>query len=288
MRTSLNKAYMRFRQRPLLWIISVLIIVAYFFCGFFNDKISLFPVGGIKTRTFDIAPNSTSSCPNQIFGWSFDNDVIRLNYDHLAINKKNIEIFYKKKDGSITELAKGYSPGIPEDSNGSFIATTKVLTVDVNNDGHPEKLVVSAKADTIFTRKLAAIVAGVNTHFNDKRIPLEVVLKGNDKLVVYFEQNPLINEEVAVFYDNYSSTLKTDATGAISFDNMNTLRNTVNIMYQHDKTFYLTSYTVEGHRMLSKEHISAIEDLAIILLVSGVIIIIICIFRRYRRRIKNG
>ncbi|MBP2652433.1 MAG: hypothetical protein H6Q73_2 [Firmicutes bacterium] len=285
MRTSLNKAYMRFRQRPLLWIIGASIIAAYFFCGFFNDKIAFFSsAGDIKTRTFDIAQNSTSSCPNQIFWWSFENDVIRLNYDNLAIKKKDIRIFANQQDGSIKEMAKENPCEILNNSNGSFIATTKMLSVDVNNDGQPEKLVASAKADTIFTRGFTV----VNTYFNDKRFPFEVVLKGNDKLVLYFEQNPLINKDVTLFYNNQSYTLKTDATGAISFANMNTLRNTVNVLYEHNKIFYLTSYTVEGHRMFSQEHIGAIKDFAVVLLLVGMIILIICIVRRYRRRIKNA
>lgn len=268
-------AKQKFKIKPKLLIPGLLVVLIYFFSGFLNNKISFFaPTASLETRQIILNKNTTAKSEDQLMWWEFKDNILSLNYNNLLISEDNIQAFGKKEDNSVGQINLDTSVEIGKGFNGSFISMLKPINIDINGDGISDEVNVDAKADTIYTRGFET----VNTYFEDTQIPLEVVLDGNYDLKVYFKNQLLKNAGVTITSeDGVNQKFVTDSvTGTIHISDMNLLRKGINILYSDSGKYYLLNYIVEGHRLLSVEHLEALKNLAIIASVSvGAICLII-------------
>lgn len=284
------KTKLNIKMKPWQWTIAILVIIIYFISGFFTSKISFFAqTVGLKDKTISLSKNTTSKCENQLMWWEFNDNGLNLNYNNFIIKKDSISLYGKQTDNNVGNLSLSDSTKIGTGFNGSFIASLNNILIDMDGDGKDDEVNISAKADTIYTRGFVP----VNTFIKDSRFPLEVVLVGNYDLKVYFNNELLKNAEVTVTSekDGINQKFITDSeTGMIHIENMNVLRNNINVLYTNSNKYYLMSYVVEGHRLLSAEHFSALKNLGILILVSGIVIVLIMILRKIysiKNRLKH-
>lgn len=287
--TMLAKSQIKIKIKPKLLISGLIIVLIYFASGFFTSRISFFATTStLETKEISLSKNTTAKCANQLMWWKFKDNGLNLNYDSLIINSKNLQVYGKKTDTSVAQINLSDSSKIGTGFTGSFMTLPSSVSLDINGDGIEEAVNISAKADTIDTRGFAK----VNTYIQDSRFPFEVVIDGNYDLKVYFKNELLKNAELEVTSeDGLNQKLVTDSeTGTIHISNMNELRNNINILYSEGNQYYLLSYAVEGHRLLSAEHFKALMNLGTIILISSIIIICIISIKKLKTRMlyKGG
>lgn len=274
------------KMKPKLFIFALAIVLIYFISGFFASQISFFaPKNGLEKKEVSLNKDTTVESENQLMWWEFKDNNLTLNYNNFIINENNIHAFGKKTDNSISPINLNTTSPIGTKFNGSFIASLEPLKIDMNGDSIKDEVHIATKADTIYTRGFTK----VNTYFEDPKFPFEVVLVGDYDLKVYFKNELLKNAEIEVtFEDGSKKKFVTDSqTGMIHISNMNELRNNINILYSDDGKYYLLSYIVEGHRLLSAEHIRALTNLGIIILISSIIIIFIITIKKLKNKTFN-
>jgi hypothetical protein len=271
------------KMKPRLFIFALAIVLIYFISGFFASQISFFaPKNGLEKKEVSLNEDTTVESENQLMWWGFKDNNLTLNYNNFIINEIYLHVFGKKTDNSISQVNLSNTSPIGADFNGSFMASLEPIRIDMNGDNIKDEVNVAAKVDTIYTRGFTK----VNTYFENTRFPFEVVLVGDYDLKVYFKNDLLKNAEIEVtFEDGSKKKFVTDPqTGMIHISNMNELRNNINILYSDNGNYYLLSYIVEGHRLLSAEHIRALTNLGIIVLISSIIIIFIITIKKLKNK----
>lgn len=200
---------------------------------------------------------------------------------NVLLSDNNLDVYALNSSEEINPLAiSDKQTQVSEDCSGSFLAVLSEATVDMNGDGESENLFVTAKTDTLQTQGYNV----VRTNFEQKNIPMEVVLANNTDITIYVNGEVLKNKTVNITSSRgLDKNYTTDENGQILGLKMKDVRSGINISYEDENNnYYISSYIVESRVLFTALHFEAMIPLLYCILISAVVIAIICILRKYK------
>jgi hypothetical protein len=202
--------------------------------------------------------------PYHLFWFGQKDQTLRLHY-HALLGEQPLRLLALTKKEEIIEIPtrqSRFTYSLGKDYSGTVAAALPPLSLDLGR-GRTEKIQLSAKVDTLFAQGLNP----PRTTFEDPRIPFEVCFKGQNTILLLFNNQPLANQAVRLtsrrgFGLAVNRIVTTDATGMLRLHDIRHLRTGINLIYQaRDHILYIASYRLEGRTMFTKYHQEALAPM---------------------------
>jgi hypothetical protein len=247
-------------------LVKVLLLLVIFLLVYFNNLVPFHTAtDSIDQMDIQVEKSLLAQAPYHLFWFGQKDKTLKLHYNSLLGNQPLSLYALTKKEEIVMAPARQsrLAYGLDKNYSGTVVAVLPPVQVDLNNDGHNERIQLSAKVDTLFAQGLHP----PRTTFGDPRIPFEVCFKGHNTLLLLFNNQPLGNQTVRLisrrgFGLAVNHTVTTDAAGMLQVNDIRHLRTGINITYQaRDQIQYITSYRLEGRTMFTKYHQEALTPM---------------------------
>ena len=255
--------------------IAIGIIIINFILIILDDKLAFYKFdSSVGSMGFVLNKSAKSDIEGQMLWFAYNDTDIELNMNML-IDESEVGIYALTSDGyetvSATEMAT------KDKYIGSFVAYAPSTSIDINNDGTNDFVYMYAKTDTINTQGHA----GGDMKFSNEKIPFEIVFKGNDTIVLYYNAVPLANTQVIVnSCKQQGSIVTTDENGVLDDVSLKEIKAGINVSYKtSDGKYYLMSYQPEIDSLFDNRHESAMKPIVVVVLISICIILVTMIIR---------
>jgi hypothetical protein len=249
----------------------VLLVLAVLSAVYFDE---VWPPFDIVTDSFDqmeirVEDDLFTQAPYHLFWFGQDDRTIKLHYNSL-LGKQPLCIYALTKQESIVTVLPEQSRTayrLAKDYSGTLAAMIPPVRVDLDNDGQPETIQLSAKIDTLFAQPFKPI----RTSFADPRIPFEVCWKGHQDILLLFNNQPLRNQKLRLvsrrgYGCGVDRTVTTDADGMLQVKDVRDLRTGISLIYSAPaQTRYITSYRLEANSMFTPRYLRALAPLVKVL-----------------------
>jgi hypothetical protein len=244
-----------------------LLLVSAIFLLVYYDQAWTFHIANNSIDQMDIRVEKDLLAPKpyHLFWFGQKDQTLQLHY-HALLGDQPFRLLALTKKEEIVEIPPGQSQftySLGKDYSGTVAAALPPLSLDLGR-GRAEKIQLSAKVDTLFAQGFHP----PRTTFGDPRMPFEVCFKGQNTILLLFNNQPLANQAVRLtsrrgFGLAVNRTVTTDAAGMLSVHDVRHLRTGINIIYQaRDRIRYIASYRLEGRTMFSKYHQEALAPMA--------------------------
>jgi hypothetical protein len=235
----------------------------------------------ISDRRVLVKKTSKSDSPYQLMWWAIKDEKMYLNLKDIEDNRapKIYELNSANPKNIVTKkLVMKDNIGIPNDmSFGSFNSTLDTFKADLDNDGKKENVNLSAKVDTRYTQ---AYLVNTTT-FNSKQVPMEVNQLEFLKFGVLYNGRPLVNKKVRLISaSGLDKNVMLNKDGTFKLNNLKYLTSGLIVIYKEKDNLNITNYMIERNRLFTKRHLSVLEPLIFIFIVS-IGIILLTIFLRF-------
>lgn len=256
---------------------ALLIIVLYVV----NDKFIFYNFyESTADKTIVLNNSSLNKIDNQLLWFEHDNNDMSLN-KNVLVSSQGIKMYtVNNKEEVETMTISNKKEKLSEDYTGTFLALLPEQRVDLDGDGNKEKVLLTAKTDTVLTQ-------GFNecrTVFESEEIPLEIALSNKTDITIYENGNILKNQNVNIkSARGLEKTYKTDSNGMILNLKINDLRKGITVSYKAgDNTTYICSYIVESSKLFTPLYFEAQKPMLYCCILSAIGIAVICMVRKYR------
>lgn len=217
---------------------------------------------------------------NQLLWFEHDNNKMSLNKSILMTSEGITLYTVNSKEEVETITVSNQEKKLSENYTGTFLALLPEQSIDLDEDGNKEKVLLTAKTDTVLTQ-------GFNecrTVFGDEEIPLEVALSNKTDITVYVNGSILKNQNVNIkSARGLDKTYKTDSNGMILNLKIKDLREGITVSYKvGDNTTYICSYIVESSKLFTPLYFEAQKPMLYCCILSAIGIAVICMVRKYR------
>ncbi|MGD8401090.1 MAG: hypothetical protein PVH64_09175 [Bacillota bacterium] len=266
-------------------IVKVLLVLAIFLLVRFDQAWTFYPATDfIDQMDIQVENDLLSQAPYHLFWFGQKDRTLKLHYNVLLGNQP-FSLYALTKQEAIVMVPPQQSRTayrLDKDYSGTFAAVIPPIQVDLNNDGKSEKLQLSAKVDTLFAQPHIPI----RTVFGESWIPFEVCFKGNQAILLLFNNKPLCYQTVRLvsrrgYGCGSDRTVTTDGAGMLQVADVRDLRTGISISYQDgDQTHYIASYRLEANSIFTKRYQRALLPLVKVLLWAVGLIGLIIIGRR--------
>lgn len=255
----------------------LLIIVLYVV----NDKFVFYNFHeSTADKTIVLNNSSLNKMDNQLLWFEYNDNKMSLN-KNVLMSSEGMKVYTVNNKEEIEAMdVSNKEKRLNENYTGTFLALLPEQRVDLDGDGNKEKVLLSAKTDTILTQ-------GFNycrTVFESKDIPLEVALSDKNNITIYANGRVLKNKTVNIksargLDENY----KTDSNGMILNLKIKDLRQGITVSYKAgNNQTYICSYIVESNKLFTPLYFEAQKPMLYCCLLSAVGIAVICIVRKYK------
>jgi hypothetical protein len=244
-------------------LFKVLLLLVIFLLVYFNNLMPFHTAtDSIDQMDIQVEKSLLAQTPYHLFWFGQKDKTLKLHYNSLLGNQPlSIYALTKKEEIVMAPVRQSrLAYHLDKDYSGTVVAALPPVQVDLNNDGHNERIQLSAKVDTLFAQGLHP----PRTTFGDPRIPFEVSYKGHNTILLLFNNQPLSNQTVRLisrrgFGWAVNHTVVTDAAGMLQVNDIRHLRTGISIFYQgQDQIQYITSYRLEGRTLFTKYHQEAL------------------------------
>lgn len=231
-------------------------------------------------KTIVLNNSSLNKIDNQLLWFEHDDNNMSLNKNVLLLSEKIKMYTVNTKEEVETMTVSNKSKQLREDYTGTFLALLPEQRVDLDGDGKREKVLLTAKTDTILTQ-------GFNecrTVFESEEIPLEVALSNKTDITIYVNGTLLKNQNVDIkSARGLDKTYKTNSDGMILNLKIKDLRQGITVSYKAgNNQTYVCSYIVESSKLFTPLYFEAQKPMLYCCILSAIGIAIICTVRKYR------